>query len=222
MNIRIFMFLIAMVMFSCQEAPSMKESIHWKLDNLQNINGHAVTVLGNPEVVDINGGAAIQFNGQTDAIVLDNIPVPDFAEFTIEVVFRPDSNGNEAQRFFHIQESNDHRILMETRLVEGNQWFLDTFIKSGENEHALFAKEFLHPTDLWYHLALVYDGEMMRHYVNGSKEMESELKYEPIQHGETSIGCRLNRVYWFKGAIREIHVTPSALSPDGFELRELL
>jgi hypothetical protein len=218
MEFRHYFYLFIMVISSCQNTANEKKTIIWKLDNLDNINEHKVSVLGNPKVITTPEGLAMQFDGKNDAVLVDTIPVPDFTEFTIEVIFRPDSGGNKEQRFFHIQETLDYRILMETRLIQGNQWFLDSFIKSGDAEQALYAKNYLHPTDCWYHAALVYDGENMRHFVDGKKELEKKIDYIPISSGRTSIGCRLNQVYWFKGAIREICVTPSILSPGSFKL----
>ena len=59
----------------------------------------------------------------------------------------------------------------------------------------------------------------MSHYVNGVKEMECEVEFEQMSGGQTSVGVRLNRVYWFKGAIRELGATPRALDPPEFLLK---
>ncbi len=219
MKCKYYLCLIIMTVISCQSNTGIKKNVLWKLDNLQNIGGHKVEVLGEPQVIATSAGPAILFDGVNDAVLLDTIPVPKFSEFTIEVIFRPDSGGSREQRFFHIQERPDNRILMEIRLVDNNQWFLDTFIKAGEPEQTLFAEKFLHPTGQWVHAALVYDGKSMRHYVNGQKEMEGRIDYVPLSYGETSIGCRLNRVFWFKGAIREICISPAVLSPGNFKLQ---
>ncbi|WNH07947.1 T9SS type A sorting domain-containing protein [Thalassobellus suaedae] len=37
-----------------------------------------------------------------------------------------------------------------------------------------------------------------------------------VNSGQTSLGVRLNKVSWFKGAIHSVKVTPSALSPTEF------
>jgi len=56
----------------------------------------------------------------------------------------------------------------------------------------------------------------MRHYVNGDEELSTPIKYEPQKDGRTSIGVRINKVSWFKGAVRQIRVTPAVLSPRDF------
>ena len=72
------------------------------------------------------------------------------------------------------------------------------YIKSGENSRALYAETFQTSGGEWYHVALVYDGTTMRHYVDGAEEPSGPLDIKPLVDGQTSIGIRLNRVYWFK------------------------
>lgn len=188
----------------------------WELDNLERIGGHKATVLGNPVVIETQHGRAIAFDGEDDAIILAANPLAGARQFTIEVLFRPDPGSNAEQRFLHMQATDDRRVLIETRLTQDNRWFLDTFIKAGESERTLYSEDFLHPIGVWYHVALVYQGKQMRHYVNGAQELSGSVDYLPLKGGETSIGCRLNRIFWFKGAIKRIRVTHRALSPHEF------
>ena len=193
------------------------ESTVWKLDNLNRIGGHEVQVVGDPRIVTTPGGKAIQFDGRDDALFLDVHPLAGAKQFTVEVIFRPDPDGLAEQRFFHMQEDeSEDRILFETRLTSDRRWFLDTFIKSGQGNHAQLAEQFKHPIGRWYHAALVVDDEEMRHYVNGKKEMATRIKYQPQRPGRTSLGVRLNKVYWFKGAIRVARFTRQALRPTEF------
>ena len=64
----------------------------------------------------------------------------------------------------------------------------------------------------------VYDGKTMHHYVDGKKELSHKLKYKPQGGGRTSIGMRLNQVYWFQGAIRKARFTARVLLPTEFQL----
>ncbi len=154
---------------------------------------------------------------QPDALIVEANPLSGADRFTLEVVFRPDAGGLVEQRFVHVQEATgDNRILIETRLTDDQQWFLDTFIKSGESSKALFAEGFKHPLGPWYHAALVYDGREMRHYVNGRQELASEVGFSPLRSGRVSLGMRLNRVSWFRGAIRTVRFTLGVLACDDF------
>jgi hypothetical protein len=205
-------------LLSCSQK-SEPNSIVWRFDNLDSIDGNQPVILGEPIVIDSLEGKAVQFDGEDDALVFDHNPLAGSDAFTLEVVFRPDAGGNPEQRFVHMQELDDHRVLVETRLTPDGHWFLDTFLKSGESECTLYAEEFLHPVGEWFHAALVYENGLMRHYVNGSKELEGEVDFQPMSGGQTSVGSRLNRVFWYRGAVKAIGVTPKALPPSEFVLR---
>jgi len=189
----------------------------WALDSLQSIGGNPVDVIGAPQVIETPGGPAMRFNGESDGLLVHSHPLAGASRFTIEAVFRPDPGGLAEQRFVHIQpEGTDSRILLETRLTGDGRWFLDTFIKSGDASQTLYAEAWPHPLGQWHHAALVFDGEEMRHFVNGELEMAQAARYEPTGGGQTSLGVRMNRVSWYRGAIRLLRFTPKALSPAEF------
>jgi len=189
--------------------------VTWELSGLENLGTPARTI-GEPKVISTPDGKAVWFDGQHDALLIHSNPLAGHQAFTVEAIFRPDAGGNEQQRWLHIQEEKtDSRVLLEIRL-SGDQWFLDTYIKSGENSRALYAENFKHRVGEWYHVALVYDGTTMRHYVNGAEELSGLLQMKPLADGQTSIGVRLNRVYWFKGAVSKTRFTPRALTVKEF------
>src|SRR5437762_6445718 len=200
-------------------APAQKESVvreTWQIDNFKKIDGHSPAVIGDPQVIKIPSGKAVLFNGTDQGLVIDRNPVAGLKTFTVEAIFRPDSGGAKEQRWLHIQgDTRDDRVLLEIRL-EGDQWFLDTFIKSGQNQRPLYAENFKHATGAWYHVALVFDGSMMRHYVDGREELSGPLEIAPLDAGKISLGVRMNRVYWFKGAISRVRFTARALTPKEF------
>jgi Concanavalin A-like lectin/glucanases superfamily len=63
---------------------------------------------------------------------------------------------------------------------------------------------------------MVYDGREFRNYVNGVQEGAAELRLAPQGPGRTSVGVRINRVDYFKGAIHASRMTQRALSPAEF------
>ncbi len=194
----------------------------WKFDSLDKIGGYAVTVLGHPHVIDTPKGKAVEFNGVDDALFLNVHPLAGAREFTWEVIFRPDAGGRAEQRFFHLQEvdqktgkDTNTRMLFEIRVVGAN-WFLDSFALSGPQSKALFNQDHLHPLGAWYHVAAVYDGRVFRNYVDGVLENSAELHLEPQGPGHTSVGVRINKVDYFKGAILKARMTDRALTPGQF------
>jgi hypothetical protein len=189
----------------------------WKLDNLAMIGGHKPIVCGDPRQIITESSRALSFNGLGDGLYIPTHPLQGAKRFTVEILFRPLVGGEKEQRFFHMQEDgSENRVMFETRLVGTDYWFLDTFVKSGDQECTLYAKDFLHRLGPWYHAALVVDDKQMRHYVNGKLEMSTALDYAPQGQGKTSVGMRFNQVYWYRGEIRAARFSHQVLSVDEF------
>jgi len=188
----------------------------WTFDRLDRIGGHTTTVLGSPRVVETPVGKAIEFDGVDDALFVEVHPLAGATTFTWEAIFRPDG-GNREQRWLHLQENgSENRMLFEIRVVD-DRWFLDSFNQSTTGSATLMNKSSLHPLGAWYHVAAVYDGKVFTNYVNGVKDGEAEVALSPQGPGRSSIGVRINQVYYFKGAIRSARFTRRALAPSAFE-----
>ena len=199
----------------CTGAPMNGRSpLVWRVDNLDSIGGHALRVEGSPKVVETDRGKAVQFDGVDDGIEIPVLPLAGEREFTLEIVFRPDADGPAEQRFLHLQEDGSaSRFLIETRIRPDGSWYLDTYIETELDQCTLVDPQRTHKAGAWHAAALSYDGRTMRHYVNGHEELSRDLKFRPLALGRTSIGMRINRVFWFKGAIATVRFTPRALPP---------
>ena len=179
----------------------------WRFDSLEKIGGHAVKVEGAPRVVD----GAVVFDGVKDALFFDVHPLAGAETWTWEVIFRPDVGGAAEQRFFHLQEEGaDTRMLFEIRVVDG-KWCLDSYAHSGAAGQALMDRAKLHELGKWHHAAAVYDGREFRNYVDGVLEGRAEIALKPQGAGRTSVGVRINRVNYFKGAVHSARFTRRAL-----------
>jgi hypothetical protein len=190
--------------------------VDWQLGDLNAASGVAASKSGNPLTVDSPFGSAVQFDGKQDGLFIDSNPLVNLRQFTVEVIFRPDPEGLAEQRFLQMGEVDGERLMMETRLTEDNHWYLDSYIKSGDSSTALIDKNRLHPTGEWHHLAVVVDEGKMDTFVAGKKELEGRIRFAPFKSGRTSIGVRLNKVYWFKGVIARVRVTSRCLNPNEF------
>jgi hypothetical protein len=216
MQLSRYLPLVACAALTLSQA-SAQQPVDWQLGQLDRIGGHPTSVLGNPRVIEEAQVHAIEFDGQDDGILLPTNPLAGLQEFTVEVIFRPTADGPREQRFVHFQEEGtDNRLLFEIRLREEGRWFLDSFLKTGSGNHTLYAENSLHPIGSWYHAAVVIDGQAMRHYVNGQEELSATINMQPLKPGRSSLGVRLNQVSWYRGAIRQIRITPRALAPADF------
>ena len=65
-------------------------------------------------------------------------------------------------------------------------------------------------------IAAVYDGKVFRNHVNGVQDGSAAVDLPPQGPGRTSIGVRINLVYYFKGAIHSARFTRRALQPAAF------
>jgi len=197
--------------------PTVRDEQTWTLDNLQTLGGHRAFVVGAPRVIDAQDGRAVEFDGRRDALFVDRHPLAGASSFTAEVIFRPYADGGKEQRFLHMQEDgSEDRIMFEIRLTDDGRWFLDAYVKSGEEGYMLYATKHRHPIGPWYHAAIVVDGDEMRNYVNGVEELSTEIEFTPQREGRTSVGTRINEVSWFKGAVRKARFTPRVLPPEEF------
>lgn len=192
----------------------------WNFDRLDEVGGHRATVLGHPRVIDTPAGKAVEFNGVDEGILLDVHPLAGAETFTWEAIFRPDG-GEAEQRWFHLEENPatgsdlDSRMLFEIRVIDG-RWCLDAFNRSGKAQKALLNRQSLHALGAWYHVAAVYDGKEFRNYVDGVREGAAGIQLAAQGPGRTSVGMRLNRVYFFKGAVLKARFTRRALAPSEF------
>lgn len=194
----------------------------WRFDRIDRLGGHPTTVLGHPHLIDTPDGKAVEFNGAEDALFVDVHPLAGADTFTWEVIFRPDPGGNPEQRFFHFQERDPKtgldtatRMLFETRII-GGRWCLDSFVLSGQASRALLNRDRLHSLGEWHHVAMVYDGREFRNYVDGELQGSAAIHFAPQGAGHSSVGVRINRRDYFKGAVRLARMTRHALGPEEF------
>jgi len=217
--------LAAMGFLACgarTQSPSGTQPSIWRFDSIDTLGGHPTHVLGAPHVIDSPYGKAVAFNGVDDALFVDVHPLAGASEYTWEVIFRPDADGAQAQRFFHLAEvdpatgrDTGNRMLFEIRIVK-DQWCLDSFAFSNGSARTLLNCNDLHPLGQWYRVTAVYDGKMLRNYVGGEMQGEGEFHLTPQGPGHSSIGTRIDKRDYFKGAIFEARFTPRALKPEEF------
>lgn len=194
----------------------------WRFNQIESLGGQATSVLGHPRVIESPYGKAVEFNGVDDALFVGVHPLAGASAFTWEVIFRPDADGAAAQRFFHLQEvdaktgqDTEDRMLFEIRIVDGG-WCLDSFATSKGQGRTLLNCKLLHPLGKWYRVTAVYDGKVFSNYVDDELEGSGEVQLAPQGTGRTSVGTRINKTYYFKGAVLMARMSRRALSPDQF------
>jgi hypothetical protein len=202
----------------------------WTFDSLDSIGGLKPRVEGHPQVIATPWGKAIEFNGVDDALFFDQHPLAGFPAFTFEAIFRPDG-GDASQRWFHLAEVDpvtgrdslptgtqdpNPRFTFELRVLNQDQWYLDAFTAGpGYNKPLQFSDK-LHTIGHWYAVAQTYDGRMYRSFVDGVLQGEAPIDFKPQGPGHASVGTRINRLNYFRGAVMMARFTPKALTPEEF------
>lgn len=177
-----------------------------------------IEIIGKPTVASVAGHTAMVFDGQRDGLLVKANPVAGSPASTIEILFYPANAGGKEQRFFHLQDSNGRRALLETRSDDRGNWWLDGFMRTSSDPAdkglPLIDPKLTHPVDCWYWVALRYDGRELATFVNGMKQSKGSAQFSSIGPGKISLGVRQNLVYWFKGAIAEVRFHREALPDD--------
>jgi len=205
--------------FGCSE-----KSEHWQIDNLKAIGGHHTVVYGNPEVVETAFGTAVKFDGEGDMLLVDFNPIGNAKEFTIEVIFNQEASfpDNIAPRFIHIQDPDDEenkRILLELRVNEQNQCYLDGYMRTNKGDLVLIDENLVHPTERWLHAALTYKNNVLTTYINKEKQLTGEIEFGSLivnPNSKVAIGSRMNQIHQFSGMIKTLKITRIALEPEDF------
>ncbi len=191
------------------------EPVVWRLDRAAEVGGHATEVLGAPQVAGDPAGPALAFNGTSDGLFVPVNPLAGASAFSLEVLFNPAADGPAEQRFLHVQDAATNRALLEIRLA-GGTWALDAFLFSPVNKGRLVLLDPTkrHPAGRWTWVAVVYDGRRLTSYIDGVKELEGDVTIPPFGAGRVSLGVRQNKVYWFKGGLREVRWHTTALKAE--------
>jgi len=216
--------MLVLSVLPCTIAQDSVRYEYWEIDNLENIGGHAVSYLGDPQVVTVEGSKAVAFDGDGDRILIDANPIGDAKEFTVEVVFWPEAcyPENTDPRFVHIQDPEDpqsKRVLIELRLNEDNLCYMDGFMLTDSDNLALIDETLTHPTETWLHAAVTYKNGLLTTYMQGQEELSGEVGYQDLllnPVGKTSLGARMDKRNWFRGMIKTLKVTRKALDPADF------
>jgi len=197
------------------------DCIVWSFDRLQDIGGNDTSLEGAPRLIDTPAGKAVLFDGVDDAVLVGDHPLAGATAFTVEALFRPDGGAFE-QRWLHLAEADpagdeaqSPRILFEIRAVE-DKWYLDAFATGPGYNKTLVVPEKTFPLGRWYTVQQSFDGKTYRSFVDGVLQDEAPIAFKPHGKGRASVGMRINRVSYFKGAVMEIRFTPRALAVAEF------
>jgi len=140
----------------------------------------------------------------------------------IEALVFVENGGSEKQKVIHIQDDKGTRVIIEMTQYPGGLWAFEAgtkaYIDGQPVESYLYDKGRRNATDAWYWLAVTWDGKQMSGYINGQMVRSLPVKTLPLRSAcLTGIGVRITKTDAFRGKIREIRLTPAALSPGNLQ-----
>ena len=188
-------------------------TINWVIDNTTSIGGFTPTVLGSPTVTAMDAGTAVCFDGTRDGLLLATNPIQGMQRFTIETLVYPEFTSTSTPRLIHIGGSaaTSPRLIFQMVGEASGAWHALIGFYSAGAQTDLEDTTYSHPSNQWYWLAVTYDGQTARVYVNGVLENSSAFTFNPMATGSTSLGTRLNGQYYFPGCMRDVEFFNSAL-----------
>ena len=186
----------------------------WVIDNTTSIDGQAPTVMGTPTVTAMDAGRAVCFDGTADGLLFDTNPIQGMQAFTVQTLVYPEIAGNPQPRVIHLggPGANDDRLVIQMRPDGASNWHLLVgFYWNGTNT-TIEDTAAIHPSNQWYWLAVTYDGQTARVYVNGVLEDSTNLIFGPMAAGSMSLATRQNGANYFPGCMREVEFFNTALA----------
>jgi hypothetical protein len=190
-------------------------TVNWVVDNTTNIGGFTPAVMGAPTVTAVDAGTAVCFDGTHDGLQLDTNPVLGMPRFTIETLVFPEFPGTSDPRVIYIGDASTSspRLTIQMRSGASGTWHsytafywagVTTILESSTTQLA-------HPSNHWYWLAVTYDGQTARTYVDGVLEDSTSLTFGPMTTGSTTLGSRQGGQYFFPGCIHDVQFFNRAL-----------
>jgi len=165
-------------------------------------------------------GTALDLNGTTDYALVADAPSLDITdEITLAAWVKPEKVGTQYLVKKAIQSGTDG---YELSLSSSGLAFGRLNQTTNGNAYRVDAST-PYPTDgnTWMHLAMTYDGAMVRFYVNGVKEDSVAASIGIATNSlNLGIGAQSDGASRFQGAMDDVHVYCRALGPS--EIQELL
>ena len=190
-------------------------AVDWVVDNTKSIGGNAPTVMGSPTVTATDAGTFLCFDGTQDGLLLGTNPIQGMQQFTIQILVYPEftATSEPQPRLIHIGDPNtpNRRMTIQMRPEASGNWHALAGFAWDANGATLDDTGYSHPSGQWYWLAVTYDGQTARMYVNGVLENSANTTYGPMGAGAISLATRQNSQNFFPGCIRDVEFFNSAL-----------
>ncbi|HKZ14413.1 MAG TPA: LamG domain-containing protein [Solirubrobacterales bacterium] len=172
-------------------------------------HGHTATVEGATWTEKGKYGGAYEFDAAEEDVIKipDSSPLDFTEEFTLEAWVRPSGAENRDAPLIDKQAGGGLGYF----LYEGGS-VSDRPKGAAEEEQEIVVAEEPLDAHAWSHVALTFDGDRTRLYVDGELVDNGAAEPIPVTEGDLEIGGSTSTGDWFDGKIDEVRVYDRALS----------
>jgi len=161
-------------------------------------------------------GAALEFDGVTDCLTVpDRFDLQLREAFTLEAWINPSATDGSGPIIY--KESGGFLTYALALGLEPGPYYVPEGALAYEPTEAAWVHGETIPKEAWSHVALSYDGESMRLYVNSELVDVEEAPGAVASAGDLRIGCAPNSEEFFGGRIDEVRLYNRALPAGEIE-----
>ena len=184
-----------------------------------NVHGNFFGVRpGGPSLAKGRFGKALACDGVGESVEVPHSPRLDPPLLTVEAWIRLAAypSGSDGRRWIVNKNANQYAPSHYALLIDGKRAGAYLNVGGPQGCYAARSPELL-PLNTWHHLAMTYDGKVLRLYCDG-RPVASQAVNKPRVPGNTPlvIGCRQDGLHssYFKGLIDEVRIYDRALTPE--------
>ncbi len=202
-------------------APASNLVGHWTLDTI--VNGcladasgldNKGTVVGNPQPIEGRVATALQFDGSSDLITInDSNPLDTGDQITITAWIKPETVGTQ----YIVKKARYNAVDgYELSLSSSGKVFVRFNQSSSGNTYRLDSTSD-YPSDgnSWIHVAAVYDGAAISLYIDGQLEAMQTADFQIAANDlSLGLGSQDDGFRKFKGGLDDVRIHDRALEGD--------
>ncbi|MCF8261567.1 MAG: T9SS type A sorting domain-containing protein [Melioribacteraceae bacterium] len=198
-----------------EEEPKSDFFIHFKIDEGEGENitdaqkEYEGELKNSPKWIDGKINSALNFNGEDQWVYFPGTHDIPFEGKALTIAAWVNAKENKTSQIVEKGDWDGHQLGMG----KWDGWFGSIYV--GENKHTLHWKHGRPVLGEWYQLAVIYDGEYVRFYVNGELQDEEEASGNlKTNSREIAIASNNGSQKFFNGSIDDVKFIFKALTAE--------
>lgn len=218
MRIKIVIFVICMLVTQTGFSEEVKGLVgYWSMDDtdivdriIDKTENNNIGIIYDATWITGKYGSALEFNGTTSFVDIQDSPVLNPEYITVEVWIKPYSYGYYTD---FVTKSNGLNGYYNS-LTDKGKYAFGSYLSTW---HGWVESKAIIPLNTWTHLSITFDGKRIILYVNGILDnVKEDLSPSIIipSSGSLTIGASIPDRRFFKGCVDEVRIYNRALTPQ--------